>query len=271
MVDTPFTMKHTLSPGHLSPARAMRSHVGESAMQDASAEHRTSTRYGERWVRSLAPIGVAARVPFLGIVGAPVAAGALAGITVSAFLAMEGETYSAALRLATVAARRGRLCGGRGRRAAWGTATDAGGIVALPVPRDSGDDDEAATDAVGVVWARAKAGRYGAVGDPMPIGVLYGTARNLGRLRAVRRIRESAPLVGLSTDRAIPVYSEHDAPTREQILAQCPAHRRAALARSLDASGESKHRRYRLPAEDRTASRIALLAQKGETFDAIVP
>lgn len=96
--------------------------------------------------------------------------------------------------LAAAGARKGRYCGGRGRRQDYGTKRDTGGMPATwPVIRQCDPDDaEAATDAVGVFWSRCKAGRYGEPSATAPLGALYGIARNMGRLAAQRRIRESA-------------------------------------------------------------------------------
>lgn len=185
---------------------------------------------------------------------------------------MPDAVYVDALRLAIDAARRGRYCGGRGRRASWGSPSDNGGIVPLPVPRDSGDDDEAAIDAIGIAWARASAGRYGAPGDAFPVGRLYTLARNLGRLRAVRRIREHGTLTGAATDRTMPADAVEL--TRAQLLALVPPERRGAAIRALDSDtgGEAaRRRRQRMPAEDRSPSRLALLAQKSDAFDAAQP
>lgn len=236
-------------PGHLSPSRAARTHKGDGAFHDVGAEHRSAATYGPRWARSFAPIGEAARAPRIGIVGAPVA-DRLAGLTVAAFVAMEGTVYAQALRLATVAARRGRLCGIRGRRASWGAPSDAGGVVSLPVPIDSGDDEEAATDAVGIVWARAAAGRYGE--GAMPVGRLYTVARNLGRMRATRRIREHSPLTEPASDRSLP--SDAAGKSRDELLALVPPERRAAAARMIDGNGDDRAaegRRRRLPPVER--------------------
>jgi hypothetical protein len=140
------------------------------------------------------------------------------------------------------------------------------------VPRDSGDDDEAATDALGIAWARASAGRYGAPDDAFPVGRLYTLARNMGRLRAARRIREHGTLTGAATDRTMPADA---APlNRAQLIALVPPERRGAAIRAVDSDtgGEAaRRRRQRLPAEDRTGSRIAILAQKNDAFDAAQP
>lgn len=163
----------------------------------------------------------------------------LGTLTIAALLNPDAATHASMLRLATSAARRGRLCGVRGRRASWGTDADAGGMVSLPVSRDDAADIEAATDAVGIVWARAAAGRYGEPHAPFPVGALYTKARNLGRLGAVRRIREHGPLTA-ATDRAMPVSDR--AATLEALYCAIPHGRRAMAQAAVEAWSAAQDR-----------------------------
>lgn len=160
----------------------------------------------------------------------------LAAATVADLLDPSPTVYAAMMRLAVVAARKGRLCGGRGAVATWGTDRDRGGVVSLPVRRDSADDEEAATDAVGVLWARASAGRYGEGTASFPSGRLFTLARNAGRLSAVRRIREHAPLTDVA-DRRWPKLADDPARsmTVAALVAACPAERRAHLQAKVEA------------------------------------
>lgn len=146
----------------------------------------------------------------------------LRAATMASLLAMASDTYASALRFATAAARKGRLCGTKGRRKSWGTANDTGGLVPLPARQDSGDDTEAATDAVGRLWCEAHEGSL--EGDGFPLRRLYWLARTLGARSAARRVRE-LPL-DAATDRTMPAGVDR-AMTLAELLDAVPPSRRA--------------------------------------------
>jgi hypothetical protein len=249
----PFAMVHSSIPSSLSapfpsenPAALAAGEVVAAHGMRLASQARESRR-----VRGVARIAKGLARDGAMLPDAPVAVPqALAGLTVAEFLDPSPAVYGALIRLATSAAKRGRLCGSRGRRASWGTPSDTGGVVPLPVATRSADDEEAACDAIGVVWARAQAGKLGGPADPAPIGRVYTKARNLGRLRSQRRIREGAPLT-VATDRMLPVYAGDAAGmSRAELLALVPPARRGAAARALDASTATESQRtgrYRLP------------------------
>ena len=174
----------------------------------------------------------------------------LAAATVADLLDPSPTVYVAMMRLAVVAARKGRLCGGRGAVATWGTDRDRGGVVSLPVRRDSADDDEAATDAIGMLWSRARAGRYGEPSASFPSGRLFTLARNAGRLSAVRRIREHAPLTEVA-DRRWPKLADDPARsmTVAALVAAVPPERRAMLTARVEAYQAGKRRGRPLSAD----------------------
>lgn len=180
----------------------------------------------------------------------------LPAATVGQFVAGDPAVYAAAKRLAMIAARLGRHCGTRGRRADWGTERDTGGMPSRYADRDDARDEEAAIDAIGKVWARAAAGRYGAPSEPFPTGRLFTAARNAGRLAAVRRIREHAPLADVA-DRRVP--AEDKGTTLAALIAAVPPARQRAAMLAME---EAKS------AEPRSARRSRAMAKLRQIFEA---
>jgi len=142
-------------------------------------------------------------------------------VTVDDVRAMSGDLYAFLYGMARRSAQKGRFIG----------SIKANADVPLPSPT-SIEDDETATDAIGVLWAMLTKASH-----PSPVRLLRTIARRLGQRRAQHRLRERSGLVDAPTDRALPaIDARADVAT---LMARVSPARRAMLGRAL-ASAEAR-------------------------------